>query len=129
MNVKQYQNLVGYFLLLVGVLGFFIFGPTSRDSLFSGDLFFNVTESWAWIITGLVVIGLSYLVPASKQKWTVLGLAAVLSFVGTYSFFLEDLLGASLQKPGDTILYLVLALIGYIVVLLSKPAKPKKAKI
>lgn len=108
MNPKQFLQIGGAVLVLVGILGFAgILGPGPGDSLFGEAWWFDNSENWAHLVLGVVGLFASFVLPAQLQRWLVLVLGVVGVLVGLYSLFVsESFLGANLENPADTILHL-----------------------
>lgn len=99
-------------MVAVAILGFIgIIGPTSESSIFGGAWYFDNAENWAHLVLGVAGLVAAYVLPSMYQKWLVLLLGVVGVVVGLYSLFSpitagNNLLGAQLQNPLDTILHL-----------------------
>lgn len=111
MNPKQFLQIGGIVLVLVGVLGFVgVIGPTP-DKLFGSAWWFDNAENWAHLVLGVVALVAAYSFPASLQRPLVLLLGIVGVVIGLYSFFgYENLLGANLENPADSLLHVVVGL-------------------
>ena len=108
MNPKQFLTWGGAILVLVAILGFVgIIGPTADRSIFGETWFFDNAENWAHLVIGVVGLLAAYFAQASLQKTLamVVGVIALLVFV--WNLFSTTLDGATLQRPLDTILHLV----------------------
>ena len=107
MNPKQFLQIGGAVLILVGILGFMgVIGPTSGDSIFGSTWWFDNPENAAHLVLGLVGLIAAYVLPAPGQKWLVLLLGVIGVPIGIYSVFRSDFLGANLENPADTLLHL-----------------------
>ncbi len=108
MNPKQFLQIGGVVLVLVGILGFVgVIGPTS-DSLFGEAWWFDNGENWAHLLLGVVGIIASFLFPAGAQKILVLILGVVGVLIGLYSLVNPgNFLGANLENPADTLLHIL----------------------
>ena len=107
MNPKQFLQIGGVILILVGVLGFIgVIGPTVEKSIFGPTWWFDNGENWAHLILGVVGFLAAFLVPAGTQRGLVLLLGVLGVLIGIYSLFRPDFLGANLENPADTILHL-----------------------
>ncbi|MBI5135227.1 hypothetical protein HZA86_03265 [Candidatus Uhrbacteria bacterium] len=112
MNPKQFLQIGGAVLLLVGILGFIgVIGPTP-DSLFGAAWFFDNAENIAHTVLGVVAVAASMGVPSSGQKPLVIAVGVLGLLFGLYSLFGavpegKMIFGASLQNPADTILHFV----------------------
>jgi hypothetical protein len=105
-NPKQFLQLGGVVLLLVGILGFVgVIGPTAEDSIFGEDWYFDNGENWAHTLLGIAALLASFVFPAAAQRGLVfiVGLAAL--YFGIYNLFTEEFFGTRLQQPLDTILH------------------------
>lgn len=109
MNSKQFLMIGGIVLILVGILGFAgVIGPTGDDSLFGSAWWFDNGENWAHLVLGIVGVIASYALPGSGQKTLAMILGVVGLLIGLYSLFgYNDLLGANLENPADSLLHLV----------------------
>ena len=112
MNPKQFLQIGGAVLVLVGILGFVgVLGPTSEASIFGAAWWFDNAENWAHLVLGIVAIGASFVLTAKLQKLLVLVLGVVGVLVGLWSLIGNSmLLGANLQNPADTVLHIVVGL-------------------
>lgn len=109
MNPKQFLQIGGGVLVLVGVLGFVgVIGPTAEQSIFGSAWWFDNAENWAHLVLGVVGLAAAYLLGGALQKYLVAALGVVGVVVGLYSAVIAtELLGANLQNPADTLLHLV----------------------
>ncbi len=121
LSPKGFLQIGGIILVLIGILGFFLIGPTS-DSLFGASWYFDNTENWAHLVLGIVALAVAYGVKdAGTQKTVTMVVGIVALLVGVYGFFSAELLGATLQNPLDNILHLVVGAWG----LAASMMKPK----
>ncbi|MBI4153038.1 DUF4383 domain-containing protein [Candidatus Woesearchaeota archaeon] len=106
---KGFLTIGGVVLIAVGLLGFFLTGPTPQDSIFGETWWFDNGENWAHLVLGVVALVLVYAVKQDQlNKWVVAVLGVVGVLIGLYSLVIsEGLLGANLENPADTILHLV----------------------
>lgn len=95
-------------MTLVGILGFVgVIGPTADRSIFGDAWWFDNGENWAHLVLGIVALIAAYVLPASGQKPLVMVVGIVALLFGLYSLFIgEQILGANLENPADTILHL-----------------------
>lgn len=108
MNPKQFLLLAGIVLVLVGILGFVgVLGPTTDKSIFGETWWFDNVENWAHLVVGVVGVLASLVLPGAVQKPLVMILGVVVVLVGVYSIFRQDLFGANLENPADTLLHIV----------------------
>ncbi len=109
MNSKQFLQIGGAILLLVGVLGMVgVIGPTPEQSLFGSFWWFDTAENVAHLVLGVVALGASFVLTADMQKSLVILVGILGVVVGLYSLVMGNmLLGANLENPADTILHLV----------------------
>jgi hypothetical protein len=112
MNPKQFLQIGGIILVVVGLLGFFgVIGPTAEQSIFGAGWWFDNAENWAHLVLGVVALILVYTAQAAVQKSIVVILGVVGVLVGLYSFFIgESFLGANLENPADSVLHLVIGI-------------------
>lgn len=107
MNPKQFLQIGGVVLIVVGILGFFLIGPTEEGSIFKSTWWFDQVENWAHLILGVVTLAAAYTVPNTLQKPLVMIVGVIGVLVGLYSLFGSRALGgAYLENPLDTILHL-----------------------
>ena len=106
MNPKQFLQVGGAVLVVVGILGFFLIGPTAEASIFGSSWWFDNGENYAHLIIGIVGLIAASMLSASSQKSLVMLLGVVGIVVGIYSIFSQNFLGANLENPADTILHL-----------------------
>lgn len=105
---KGFLQVGGSILLVVGILGFFLIGPTEESSIFGAGWWFDTAENWAHTVLGIVALIAAYtLKDAGMQQKLVMVLGIVALLVGIYGFFSSGLFGANLEKPADNILHLV----------------------
>ena len=109
MNPKQFLQIGGGVLLLVGLLGFGgIIGPTPEKSLFGAFWWFDNYENVVHTLLGVVGILASFVLPHHYQKPLVILLGVVALFFAVYSGLIDmNFLGATLENPADTVLHLV----------------------
>jgi len=106
MNPKQFLQIGGAVLVLVGVLGFIgVIGPTADKSLFGAFWWFDNAENWAHLVLGVAGLVASFVLPASLQKSLVILLGLTGVFFGVYNLFSTTFLTANLESPADTILH------------------------
>lgn len=100
----------GWVLVVVGILGFFLIGPTANQSIFGALWWFDNAENWAHLVIGLVALILVYFVKNNGLNKVVTILAGLVAAIATISgFFLgANFLGANLETL-DNILHLVVA--------------------
>lgn len=109
MNSKQFLQIGGALLVLVGILGMInVIGPTPDKSIFGDSWWFDRGENWAHLLLGIVGLIASFTFPASAQRSLVMLLGIIGVVVGLYSIFTQKLLGSNLENPADTILHIVL---------------------
>ena len=109
MNPKQFLQIGGAVLLLVGILGYVgVIGPTPEQSIFGAMWWFDNAENLAHTVLGIAGLAAAFLFPPMWQKMLVILLGIVGLLVGVYSGIVGTmLLGANLENPADTILHLV----------------------
>lgn len=99
----------GAVLVLVGVLGFFLIGPTADSSIFGSAWVFTMAENWAHLILGIVaLVAAGALKDHGQAKALVIVVGLVALLVGILGFF--NSLGNILQNPLDNILHLVVGI-------------------
>ncbi|MEK9147909.1 MAG: hypothetical protein AAB650_00555, partial [Patescibacteria group bacterium] len=85
MNPKQFLQIGGVVLVLVGILGFVgVIGPTAESSLFGGAWWFDNAENWAHLVLGVVALG-SKMVdpPVVKRALRTMQMAEALALLAT----------------------------------------------
>ncbi|MBI3335160.1 MAG: hypothetical protein HY001_01510 [Candidatus Portnoybacteria bacterium] len=109
MNPKQFLQLGGIILVVVGLLGFVgLLGPGVESSIFGSAWWFDNAENWAHLVLGVVALIAAYALPETTHKTITVVVGVVAVLVGLYSVAGEaQLLGANLENPLDTILHLV----------------------
>mgnify|MGYP000692804068 CR=1 FL=1 len=110
MNPKQFLTIGGIVLILLGVLGFFLIGPTADKSIFGEAWWFDNGENWAHLILGVVGVIAAYSFPAGTQKGLVMLLGILALFFAVYNIFSTTFLGANLESPMDLILHAVVGI-------------------
>ncbi len=109
MNSKQFLQIGGVILVVVGILGFVgIIGPTPEKSIFGANWYFDNGENWAHLLLGIVALVAAMAFPASTQKPLVMILGIIGILIGGYSIFNNTFLGSNLENPADTILHLAI---------------------
>lgn len=106
MNPRQFLLIGGIILVLVGLLGFSVLGPTAEESIFGAAWWFDNGENWAHLVIGIVAL-LLLAASHSIQKPIVMLVGIIGILVGIYNIFQTNLLGANLEQPADLILHLV----------------------
>ncbi len=97
----------GIILVLLGVLGFFLIGPTAADSIFGPTWWFDGAENWAHLVLGVVALILVFAVKNDDANKWVTAIVGILALVaGIWGFFNANFLGAGLELL-DNILHLV----------------------
>lgn len=109
MNPKQFLQIGGAVLVLVGILGFIgVIGPTPDKSIFGSAWWFDNGENWAHLVLGVVGLIAAFALSAASQKYLVILLGIVGVLVGFYSLLIgQSFLGANLENPADTLLHIV----------------------
>lgn len=115
MNPKQFLLLGGIVLVVLGISGMFLLGPTAGQSL-SGEFFWlDDVENYAHLILGVVALGAYYLLKDDNlAKWLVV-LVGVIALVATVLGFMNSSapvpnLGVThMEGISDNVLHLVVA--------------------
>ena len=106
MNSKQFLQLGGVVLIVVGVLGFIgVIGPEAKDSIFGDDWWFDNGENWAHTLLGVVGVAAGFALKDNLQRPLVLLLGVVGVLFGIYSLFESNFAGTNLENPLDTVLH------------------------
>lgn len=115
MTPRQFLLLGGIVLVLLGVLGLFVLGPTAEQSLLHDFFWLDNTENLAHILFGVVALVAYYtLKDAQMIRWLVI-LVGIVALVAAVAGFMN--MGApapnvgitNLESPADNILHLVVA--------------------
>jgi hypothetical protein len=107
MNPRQFLQVGGAVLLLVGILGFIgVIGPSADDSIFGDDWWFDNGENWAHTLLGIAGIAASFVLPATLHRPLVLLLGVTALFFAVYNIFDENFPGTNLESPLDLLLHL-----------------------
>jgi uncharacterized membrane protein HdeD (DUF308 family) len=110
-NPKQFLQIGGVVLLLVGILGFIgVIGPTPDKSLFGEAWYFDNPENWAHTILGIVALIAAFSLPAASQKMLTMLVGLLAIFFGVYNIFSTNFLGANLESPTDMILHFAIGI-------------------
>lgn len=105
---EGFLKIGGVVLVVVGLLGFFLIGPTAADSVLGSAWWFDGYENWAHLVLGVVALVLAFGVKNDDlSKWVtaLVGLFALVAAV--WGFFDSNFLGANMEQPLDNILHLV----------------------
>lgn len=105
---KGFLQVGGAVLLVVGLAGYVIIGPTAQNSVFGEFWWFDNAENVAHTVLGIVALIAAYSLSASMQKNLVVVVGVVGLLVGLYNFMGTELLGANLESPADLVLHLVI---------------------
>ena len=109
MNPRQFLQIGGVVLVLVGVLGFVgILGPLAEDSIFGNAWWFDNAENWAHVVLGIVALIAAYALNEGMQRPLVIVVGVVGVLVGIWGFVNPMLLGANLENPADNLLHLAI---------------------
>ena len=109
MNPKQFLLLGGVILVALAALGHFgIIGPTADDSIFGANWWFDAAENLAHLVFGVVALLAYFLLKDEKmQGMLVLLVGIVALLVAIAGYMQQELLGAVLENPADTLLHVV----------------------
>jgi len=108
MNPKQFLQIGGAVLVLVGVLGYVgVIGPTAEDSIFGETWWFDNGENLAHTVLGLAAVVAAFVLPAVAQRYLVIAVGVLGIAVAVYNIVSEELLGSNLETPLDLILHVV----------------------
>ncbi len=111
MNSTQFLKFGGMILVIVGVLGFFLIGPTADQSIFGESWWFDSGENWAHLVLGIVALAIAYGVKDMNiQKWITVVVGALALIAGISGFFSPNFLGSNLENPADNILHLIVGI-------------------
>lgn len=112
MNSRQFLQVSGLIIVVLGILGFFILGPSPGDSIFGTNWWFDGVESWVFLVLGLIGIISAYTLIESYQVYLACILGIIFVLMGLYSLTGNQLLGANLEVPGDTLFNLAIGILG-----------------
>lgn len=107
---KGFLSVGGIILVVIGILGFFLIGPTEDTSIFGGAWWFDNVENWAHLVLGIVALVVAYAVKAAstqKNLTAIVGIIALLA--GIYGFISPSFLGANLETL-DNFLHLIVGI-------------------
>lgn len=105
MNPKQFLQIGGVILLLLGILGFLV--PDV-----AGFLTFWPSENIAHTVLGIVALILAPMPLGDLKKWIVVLVGLIALFVGVIGFVVAgeaapNFYGVNLDNPADNVLHLV----------------------
>ena len=110
MNPKQFLQIGGVILVLLGVIGFL--APN-----IGGDfLYFDMAENWAHLVLGVVAIVLAPMAIGDLKKWVVVIVGLVALFFGIAGFMVTsnsapNFYGVTnLENPSDNVLHVVVGI-------------------
>lgn len=106
---------LGIIMILLGLSGLMgLTGPLPSDSVFGDGWWLSNVEVWVHLVVGIVLLVLSYAISGSAQRSLAMIVGVVALLVGIYSIFKPgDLAGFNLERPADTVLFLVIGLWGW----------------
>lgn len=110
MNPKQFLQIGGVILILLGILGFL------KPDLAGDFLSFDATENWAHISLGVVAIVLAPQSMGQMKKWIVVLIGLIAIIVGCLGFMVNNnpspnFYGvANLENPVENVLHLVIGI-------------------
>lgn len=111
MNPKQFLQIGGAVLVLVGILGFLgPIGPDQAASVFGKAWWFDNGENWAHLLLGVAALVALFVLPAGAQRGLVMLVGVLALFFAVYNLFSTNFLGANLERPADLLLHLVIGL-------------------
>lgn len=126
MTPRQFLLLGGIILVVLGLAGMFVLGPTAASSLLGEFFWLDSTENIIHLLLGAIALAAYYLVKDDNLvKWLVV-LVGVLATLATVVGLLNagnavpNVGVANLENPSDTILHLVVAVWALWVGLVSK---------
>ena len=105
----------GVVLVLLGLLGFVVIGPTPSQSLFGDFWWFDTAENVAHLVLGVAALLLVYVLKdASLQKWVTVLVGVLALAVGLLNLQGNNymLAGANLESPMDLVLHLLVGIWG-----------------
>lgn len=105
---KGFLRIGGVLLITIGIAGYIVVGPTADKSIFREVWWFDNVENITHILLGMVSFIAAYILPAIAQRKFTLIIGTTALLVGFYNFAGSELLGATLQAPGDLVLHLAL---------------------
>lgn len=112
---RGFLTVGGVVLVLLGLLGFVVIGPTPQQSLFGDFWWFDNPENVAHLVLGVVALLLVYVLKdVSLQKWVTVLVGALALVVGLLNLQGNNymLLGANLESPMDLVLHLLVGVWG-----------------
>lgn len=115
MNKQQFLLLSGIILTTLGILGFFLFGPTHYSSILGDFFWLNKTESYLHLFLGLILL-LSFFKLKNPLYIKLLiifvgALSLVVSVLGflRVDFIIPHIGQTWVRNPSDSIMHLVLS--------------------
>lgn len=112
---RGFLNVGGIVLVLLGLLGYVVIGPTAQQSVFGDFWWFDSVENIAHLVLGVVALLLVYVLKdASLQKWVTVLVGALALVVGLLNFQGNNymVVGANLESPADLVLHLAVGVWG-----------------
>ena len=110
MNPKQFLQVEGVILVLLGIIGFVL--PN-----IGGDfLYFDAAENWAHLVLGVVALVLAPMPLGDLKKWIVVLVGLVALFFGIAGFMVSgnpspNFYGiTNLENPTDNLLHVVVGI-------------------
>lgn len=108
-SAKGFLQYGGIVLVALGVLGFFLIGPTPETSIFGSAWNFTMIENWVHLVLGIVALLAAFALKDEGQARMLVNLVGALALVvGVVGFF--NTLGGVLQNPLDSILHVIVAI-------------------
>jgi hypothetical protein len=116
MNSRQFLLLCGLFLVILGILGMFVLGPTPENSTLGGSFWLDQGENVAHLLFGIIALGTYYMVTNTRVLRRVVVLLGAVATIATLVGFMNanspvpNVGVANLENPADNVLNLVLAI-------------------
>lgn len=116
----------GIILLVLGVLGMFVLGPTPASSMLGDFFWLDQTENYAHLLFGIVALAAYYLLKDEQMtKWLVAlvgGIALVVAILGFLNTGgpVPNVGYGNLENPSDTILHVFVAVWAFYAAFMAK---------
>ena len=128
MNPKQFLLLGGIILVVLGVAGLVVLGPTPEQSLLGNAFYLDNTENMAHLLFGVVALGAYFgLKDANLTKWLVVLVGIVALAVAVLGFVSSgnpapNVGVSNLESPLDNILHIGVAVWAFAAAFMGKKA-------
>lgn len=114
-NPKNFLTVIGYILVVAGILGFIrVLGPTSQQSIFGSYLWLSTPLSLIYFVAGIVSLYVAYaMMEASVVLPLTFAMGAAGFFIGLYGLFWSSkIFGIELGGVIANLFYLIAGIWG-----------------